>query len=202
MNRVILCSDGDFNVGVRGDALLNLIETNRDRGISLSVFGFGWGNYNDRDMEQMANRGNGNYAFIDREVEAERVLVQNIAGTLVTIAKDAKIQVELNPAAVQSYRLLGYENRAIEDDDFRNDETDSGELGVGHTVTAFIEFELTDSDDPAVFEDLGKVVVRYKSPEDDTVAKELVASIAHSDGHTELGETSRAFRLGAARRTG
>jgi Ca-activated chloride channel family protein len=198
INRVILCSDGDLNVGVRGDALLRMIEENRDRGVSLSVFGFGWGNYNDRDMEQMADLGNGNYAFIDREVEAERVLVKNISGTIMTIAKDAKIQVTINSERVERYRLLGYENRDIADDDFRNDAVDAGELGAGHTVTAFIELELK-TDVPAADEvGLAKVVVRYQAGQTHSEAREQlqVVGLGQVLGHWQ--DASAAYRFGAA----
>ena len=198
INRVILCSDGDFNVGVTGDRLLHLIEDNRDRGISLSVFGFGYGNYNDRDMEQMANRGNGNYAFIDREVEAERVLVRSLNGTLMTIAKDAKIQVNVNADAVSRYRLIGYENRDIADEDFRNDEVDAGELGTGHTVTALIEFEVKDGVELSMIQSLGKLVVRFQSIGDDSEPVEILHNIGPDSLRNRIDDTSSAFRLGAA----
>lgn len=199
VNRVILCSDGDFNVGVTGTALYDLIEEKREGGVSLSVFGFGRGNYNDRDMEQMADRGNGNYAFIDKQAEAERVLVKGVTGTLLTIAKDVKIQVDINADLVGRYRLVGYENRDIADDDFRNDAVDAGEIGSGHTVTAFIEAELVegyaDSDAP-----LATVRVRYKDPaaantED---AIEISQDLGGDAVIDEVVETSRAFRFGAA----
>ena len=202
INRVILCSDGDFNVGVRGDALLQMIEENRERGISLSVFGFGWGNYNDRDMEQMADRGNGNYAFIDREVEAERVLVKNISGTIMTIAKDTKIQVVINPDQVQRYRLIGYENRDIADEDFRNDAVDAGEIGAGHTVTALIELELKPNMDTAGDVSLAKVIVRYipgqEQGEDQGVAREILHKVQRRDLIGDWADASSAYRFGAA----
>jgi Ca-activated chloride channel homolog len=139
-NRVILATDGDFNVGVSSDAeLVRLIEQKRDRGIFLTVLGFGMGNYKDSKMEQLANKGNGNYAYIDSFMEAKKVLVNDLRGTLFTIAKDVKIQVEFNPAKVQAYRLIGYENRLLRDQDFNDDAKDAGEIGAGHTVTALYE---------------------------------------------------------------
>ncbi|MCC6581485.1 MAG: VWA domain-containing protein [Phycisphaeraceae bacterium] len=139
-NRVILCTDGDFNVGVtdRG-SLTRLIEDKRKSGVFLSVLGFGMGNLKDATMEQLADKGNGNYAYIDTLDEARKVLVDQMLGTLVTIAKDVKIQVEFNPATVQSYRLIGYENRLLAKEDFNDDTKDAGEIGAGHTVTALYE---------------------------------------------------------------
>ena len=139
-NRVILCSDGDFNVGVSNtDALVKLAEENAKSNIFLSVLGYGIGNHNDAMMEQVSNKANGNYAFIDSAAESHKVLVEQMQGTLVTIAKDVKIQIEFNPAAVQSYRLIGYENRILAAKDFDDDTKDAGEIGAGHTVTALYE---------------------------------------------------------------
>lgn len=139
-NRVILATDGDFNVGVSSDAeLTRLIEQKREQGIFLTVLGFGTGNYKDGKMEQLANKGNGNYAYIDTLLEANKVLVNDIRGTLFTIAQDVKIQVEFNPAKVQAYRLIGYENRLLQNQDFNDDKKDAGEIGVGHSVTALYE---------------------------------------------------------------
>ena len=139
-NRVILATDGDFNVGVTGDnALVNLIEEKRKTGIFLSVLGFGTGNLNDSMMEKLSNKGNGNYAYIDSRDEARRALGEQVAGTLYTIAKDVKIQVEFNPAKVAGYRLIGYENRLLADRDFNDDMKDAGEIGAGHSVTALYE---------------------------------------------------------------
>ncbi|MEA5553055.1 von Willebrand factor type A domain-containing protein [Anabaena cylindrica UHCC 0172] len=139
-NRVILATDGDFNVGVSSDAeLTRLIEQKRDQGIFLTVIGFGTGNYKDGKMEQLADKGNGNYAYIDTLLEAKKVLVNDIRGTLFTIAKDVKIQVEFNPAKVQAYRLIGYENRLLQNQDFNDDKKDAGEIGAGHSVTALYE---------------------------------------------------------------
>jgi Ca-activated chloride channel family protein len=139
-NRVILATDGDFNVGESSDAaMVRLIEERRDQGIFLTVLGFGTGNLKDSRMEQIADKGNGHYAYVDNLSEARRVFVREFAGTLVTIAKDVKIQVEFNPAKVAAYRLVGYENRALRNEDFADDRKDAGELGAGHTVTALYE---------------------------------------------------------------
>ncbi len=139
-NRVILATDGDFNVGESSDAaMVQLIEERRDQGIFLTVLGFGTGNLKDSRMEQIADKGNGHYAYVDNLSEGRRVFVREFAGTLVTIAKDVKIQVEFNPAKVTAYRLVGYENRALRTEDFADDRQDAGELGAGHTVTAMYE---------------------------------------------------------------
>lgn len=139
-NRVILATDGDFNVGLTGDdALVKLIEQKRESGIFLSVLGFGSGNLNDSMMEKLSDKGNGNYAYIDSRDEARRALGEQVAGTLYTIAKDVKIQVEFNPAKVAGYRLIGYENRLLADRDFNDDSKDAGEIGAGHSVTALYE---------------------------------------------------------------
>ncbi len=139
-NRVVLATDGDFNVGVSSEGeLVRLIEQEREDGIYLTVLGVGTGNLADARMEALADHGNGNYAYLDSEDEAEKVLVRERAGTLFTIARDAKVQVEFNPAAVDSYRLIGYENRALAATDFNDDRKDAGELGAGHTVTALYE---------------------------------------------------------------
>lgn len=139
-NRVILCSDGDFNVGASSDAAMeSLIEKERSSGVFLTVLGFGMGNYKDSKMEILADKGNGNHAYIDGLAEAKKVLVNEFGGTLFTIAKDVKLQVEFNPANVQAYRLIGYENRLLNKEDFNNDKKDAGDLGSGHTVTALYE---------------------------------------------------------------
>lgn len=139
-NRVILCTDGDFNVGVtnRGD-LTRLIEEKAKSGVFLTVLGFGMGNYKDATLVQLADKGNGNYAYIDTLNEARKVLVEQASGTLITIAKDVKIQVEFNPAKVSAYRLIGYEKRLLRAEDFNDDRKDAGEIGAGHTVTALYE---------------------------------------------------------------
>ena len=143
INRVILATDGDFNVGtVNHEALIQLIEQQRAKGISLTTLGFGGGNYNDQLMEQLADKGNGNYAYIDTLQEARKVLVDEMASTLETIAGDVKVQIEFNPAQVTEYRLIGYENRLLAREDFNNDRVDAGEVGAGHRVTALYEITL------------------------------------------------------------
>jgi Ca-activated chloride channel family protein len=140
INRVILCTDGDFNVGISDEgSLTRLVEKEKQRGVSLSVLGFGMGNLKDSLMEKLADRGDGNYAYIDSPAEARKVLGAEAAGTLLTVAKDVKLQVEFNPRLVSSYRLIGYENRRLEDEDFDDDAKDAGELGAGQSVTALYE---------------------------------------------------------------
>lgn len=146
INRVILATDGDFNVGtVSLDALKSMVAQKRKSGVALSTLGFGQGNYQDETAEQLADVGNGNHAYIDSLEEARKVLVDEIGGTLVTIAKDVKIQIEFNPALVAEYRLIGYENRILQREDFNNDRVDAGEIGAGHDVTALYELSLVDS---------------------------------------------------------
>ncbi|MGB4336926.1 MAG: VWA domain-containing protein [Chromatiaceae bacterium] len=146
INRVILATDGDFNVGmVNHEALIQLIEQERAKGISLTTLGFGGGNYNDQLMEQLADKGNGNYAYLDTLQEARKVLVDELASTLETIAGDVKLQIEFNPAQVAEYRLIGYENRLLAREDFNNDRVDAGEVGAGHSVTALYEITLAGS---------------------------------------------------------
>lgn len=143
INRILIATDGDFNVGTTNfEALKELVEEKRNKGVSLTTLGFGTGNYNDHLMEQLADVGNGNYAYIDTIKEANKVLVNQINSTLFTIAKDVKIQVEFNPELVAEYRLVGYENRQLNDEDFANDKVDAGEIGAGHTVTAIYEIVL------------------------------------------------------------
>ena len=186
-NRVILATDGDFNVGVtnQGD-LLRLIEEKARSGVFLSVLGFGMGNYKDSTLEKLADKGNGNYAYVDSINEARKVLVEQMGGTLITIAKDVKIQVEFNPAQVAAYRLLGYENRLLRAEDFNDDTKDAGEIGAGHTVTALYETVPVGKElglpgvDPLKYQktaqastaaqsgELLTVKLRYKEPEGDT----------------------------------
>ncbi len=143
---MILCSDGVANVGATGpESILRRIADEAERGIELTTVGFGMGNYNDVLMEQLADKGDGNYAYVDDLDAARRVFVENLTGTLQTIAGDAKVQVEFEPGVVQSYRLLGYENRDVADRDFRNDAVDAGEIGAGHQVTALYEVKLLDA---------------------------------------------------------
>ncbi|MEM8532501.1 MAG: von Willebrand factor type A domain-containing protein [Chloroflexota bacterium] len=163
INRVILCSDGVANVGATDpEGIRKTIRDYTAQGVYLTTVGFGMGNYNDYLMEQLANDGNGNYAYVDTLDEAQRVFVENLTGTLQVIAKDAKLQVEFNPDVVERYRLLGYENRAVADDDFRNDRVDAGEVGAGHNVTALYEIVLREqsSSDTAF-----TVHMRYADPE-------------------------------------
>lgn len=179
-NRVILATDGDFNIGASSEGELSrLIEGYRNDGIFLSVLGFGMGNIKDNKMEMLADRGNGNYAYIDNALEAKKVLVSQMAGTLHTIAKDVKIQVEFNPAKVKAYRLIGYENRVLADRDFNDDRKDAGDMGAGHSVTALYEIipaedkNFVSSVDPLVFQqtksvpsnDWLQIKVRYKQPQ-------------------------------------
>ncbi len=139
-NRVILCTDGDFNVGASSDdEMVRLIEGERNKGVFLTVLGYGMGNYKDSKMQQLADKGNGNHAYIDGIAEAKKVLVNEFGGTLFTIAKDVKLQLEFNPVQVAGYRLIGYENRMLAKEDFNDDKKDAGELGSGHTVTAIYE---------------------------------------------------------------
>jgi len=183
-NRVILATDGDFNVGPSSDStLVRLIEDKRDDGIYLTVLGFGMGNYKDSKMEKLADSGNGNYAYIDNLKEAKKVLVSELGGTLFTIAKDMKIQIEFNPAIVDTYRLIGYENRMLRKEDFVDDRKDAGELGAGHTVTVLYEINLTKvgdettselryqssdiKDDADTSNELMMIKFRYKEPGED-----------------------------------
>ncbi len=160
INRILLATDGDFNVGtVDFNALKNLVAERRKTGISLTTLGFGTGNYNDHLMEQLADAGNGNYAYIDTLKEAQKVLVDEMASTINTIAKDVKIQIEFNHATVAEYRLIGYENRKLKREDFNNDKVDAGEIGAGHTVTALYEIALTGSSGKRL------EALRYSSPE-------------------------------------
>lgn len=146
-NRVILCTDGDLNVGVTSEGELEkLITEKKESGVYLSVLGFGYGNYKDNKLETLADKGNGNYAYIDSIFEAKRALVDEMGATMVTVAKDVKLQVEFNPENVKGYRLIGYENRTMAAEDFSDDSKDGGEMGAGHTVTAIYEIALTDSD--------------------------------------------------------
>ncbi len=147
INRIMLATDGDFNVGTTNfNALIELVEEKRKSGIALSTLGFGTGNYNDHLMEQLADKGNGQYNYIDSIFEAKKVLVDELSSSLLTVAADVKIQLEFNPQQVSEYRLIGYENRALAREDFNNDKVDAGEIGAGHTVTALYEIRLAGSD--------------------------------------------------------
>ena len=140
INRILLATDGDFNVGISDPATLkNYVAEKRKSGISLTTLGYGRGNYNDEMMEQLADAGDGNYSYIDSEAEAKKVLVRQLTSTLATVARDIKIQLEFNPAAVKEYRLVGYENRLLREEDFNNDRVDAGDIGAGHNITALYE---------------------------------------------------------------
>ena len=163
INRVILCSDGVANVGQTGaDAILKEIKRYASKGITLSSIGFGMGNYNDILLEKLGNKGNGYYAYVDDLAEARRVFVDNLTGNLQVIARDVKIQVDFDPEVVRSYRLLGYENRDVADEDFRDDTVDGGEIGSGHSVTALYEIKLQDG---MRKRPLGQLFIRYKKPD-------------------------------------
>lgn len=214
-NRIILATDGDFNVGASSnEAMEDLIEQKRKEGVFLTVLGFGMGNYKDSKMEILADKGNGNYAYIDNILEAKKVLVNEFGGTLFTIAKDVKIQVEFNPANVTAYRLIGYENRKLNDEDFNNDRKDAGELGSGHTVTALYEiipkgvdsyFKPIDdlkyqhkkpkTEKTAYGDELLTVKFRYKAP-DEEASKLIVKTVENTV--TALDKTSDNFRWSAA----
>jgi Ca-activated chloride channel family protein len=211
-NRVILATDGDFNIGESSDAAMErLIEEKRKDGIFLTVLGYGMGNYKDSKMEVLADKGNGNYAYIDNILEAQKVLVNEFGGTLFTIAKDVKLQIEFNPAKVKAYRLIGYENRMLKSEDFNNDKKDAGELGSGHTVTALYEiipsgidseffkidelkYQKTKIEKSAANSDeLMTVKFRYKKPNED--ASKL---IVHTLLDKETDKTSENFRWSAS----
>jgi Ca-activated chloride channel homolog len=192
VSRVIVLSDGDANVGARS-TLHEQIMMRAQRGITLSTIGFGAGNYKDNLMEQLANKGDGNYYYIDSPREAIKVFGEQMSGTLEVIAKDVKIQVEFDPEKVESYRLIGYENRDIADKDFRNDKVDAGEIGAGHTITAFYELVLK-AEPGAGF---ATVRVRHKEPEGD-VASEQAFAVALTDLRMKLAHASLDFQFGAS----
>jgi Ca-activated chloride channel homolog len=211
-NRIILATDGDFNVGVTSDEeLVRLIEKEREQGIFLTVLGFGTGNLQDAKMEQLADKGNGNYAYIDSLLEAKKVLVKEMGATLLTIAKDVKIQVEFNPTKVQGYRLIGYENRMLADRDFNDDKKDAGELGAGHSVTALYEIIPTGvkSDVPlpqvdslkyqqkslSNNDEIMQVKLRYKQPSAST-SQLLTYSVVDRD--VKLDKATTNFRFASA----
>lgn len=195
INRVILCSDGVANVGQTGpDELVKMIKSSANRGITLTTVGFGMGNYNDVLMEKLADNGNGQYAYIDNLDEARRLFVDKLSGTLQVIARDVKIQVDFNPDVVRSYRLLGYENRDVADNKFRDNREDGGEIGAGHQVTALYEVILADH---RRTQDLGTVYVRYKNPQMDEVT-EIRTPIRYNVFHNQFGNSSNDFKLAAA----
>lgn len=215
-NRVILCTDGDFNVGESSDdAMERLIEQERKSGVFLTVLGYGMGNYQDAKMQKLADKGNGNHAYIDGISEAKKVLVNEFGGTLFTIAKDVKLQVEFNPAKVQGYRLIGYENRMLAKEDFNDDKKDAGELGSGHTVTALYEvipvgvksdfllkvdsLKYQKNTTPLISssqtDEILTVKFRYKAPDGD-VSKLIEHPVL--DKQVALAKTSDNFRFAAA----
>jgi len=214
VNRVILATDGDFNVGLAStDELIDLIQRKRKAGIALTTLGFGSGNYNDHLMEQLADEGNGNYAYIDRLSEAQKVLSEELTSTLLTIAKDVKIQIEFNPERVSEYRLIGYENRMLNEEDFANDKVDAGEIGAGHRVTALYEISLTGSagqrlptrryqSDTTTAErstnsfsnELAHLRIRYKLP-NESISKLIESPVMDSGINTRGGDS---FNFAAA----
>lgn len=218
VNRVILATDGDFNVGMTNHVrLIELIKRKRLKGIALTTLGFGQGNYNDHLMEQLADAGNGNYAYIDNIHEARKVLVDEMNATLMTIAKDVKIQVEFNPDLVAEYRLLGYENRALKREDFNNDMVDAGDIGAGHTVTALYELTLNTSNnrylDPLRYQqaqvnnvanpqgrqfsdELALVKLRYKSVNSEK--SQLITQAVKVNQITDFNQQSDDFRFASS----
>jgi len=191
--RIILCSDGVANVGNTGPkSILERIGEEAQTGIALTTVGFGMGNYNDVLMEQLADRGDGAYAYVDTLLEAKRIFVENLTGTLQTIASDAKIQVEFDPKTVSRYRLLGYENRAIADEDFRNDKVDAGEVGAGHTVTALYEIKLHPDVKPRG--EIAKVNLRYRSKANGQI-EETSTKIRVREIEESWNDASPALRL-------
>jgi len=212
-NRVILATDGDFNVGVSSnDDLEKLVENKRKSGIFLSVLGFGMGNYKDSKMEILSDKGNGNYAYIDNLLEAEKVFVKEFGGTLFTVAKDVKLQLEFNPKYVKAYRLIGYENRTLANEDFKNDAKDAGEMGSGHTVTAIYEIipagvesaflpdklkyqQLTNTVVGTNSNEVCTVKIRYKQPDED---KSTQMETVVKDANNPIDKTSENFRFSVA----
>ena len=194
INRVILCSDGVANVGRTGpDEILKEIRTYVDKGITLSTVGFGMGNYNDVLMERLADTGNGSYAYVDTLSEAKRIFVENLTATLQLIAKDAKIQVDFNPEVVSRFRLLGYENRRLDHEQFRDDTVDAGEVGAGHQVTALYEVKLH----PDTTGKMATVSIRYADPDNHKVS-EVSKDISVSQLHESFDAAPATFRLAAA----
>jgi Ca-activated chloride channel homolog len=191
INRILLCSDGVANVGATGpEGILERIQREAKRGIELTTLGFGMGNYNDVLMEQLANRGNGRYAYLDDLDESRRVLVEELTGTLQTIAEDAKAQVEFYPAAVSRWRLIGYENRAIADERFRDNTVDAGEIGAGHSVTVLYEVQLL----PEATGKIASLHLRYRVPVTG-VLRETVHDLRTSDLAADWKDASPGFRL-------
>jgi Ca-activated chloride channel family protein len=191
INRLILCSDGVANVGETGpDAILEIVRQQAREGITVTTVGFGMGNYNDVLMEQLADDGDGQYFYVDSQAEAERIFAHELTGTLLTIAKDAKVQVDFNPEAVVAYRLMGYENRDVADEDFRNDEVDAGEIGAGHSVTALYEVVLAEQAQGTV----ATVHLRWEDPDSGDVT-EIEHSLGVADVLSDFGAASPRFKL-------
>lgn len=203
-NRVILATDGDLNIGITDEgSLTRLIQEEAKSGVFLSVLGFGWGNISDSRMEALADNGNGNYSYIDSIAEARKVLIEEMGGTLFTVAKDVKLQVEFNPNLVKGYRLIGYENRTMAAEDFADDTKDGGEIGAGHQVTALYEVALKDSKqeipevesrygnqeetNSALTDEYLTVNVRYKEPDGD-VSKLLVYPVTKAEYHEQMSD--------------
>ncbi|WP_137817827.1 VWA domain-containing protein [Pseudomonas sp. 2FG] len=211
INRILLATDGDFNVGVSDfETLKKLAADKRKSGISLTTLGFGTDNYNERLMEQLADAGDGNYAYIDNLREARKVLVEQLSSTLAVVAKDVKIQVEFNPAHVSEYRLLGYENRALKREDFSNDKVDAGEIGAGHSVTALYEIVPTGSQgwlEPLRYQRAAKTAaktgelallrIRYKGPQQ-SQSRLLEVPIKAEQNPTPIAQASEDLRFAAA----
>jgi Ca-activated chloride channel family protein len=196
VNRVLLATDGDFNVGTTDkDALIEMVKRRARSGVFLTVLGFGMGNLKDETLEGIANKGNGNYFYIDSLAEGRKVLVEQMSGTLITIAKDVKIQVELNPRRVSEYRLIGYENRLLAARDFADDRKDAGEIGAGHTVTALYELVLADASTTPPAGDLLHVKLRYKQPDGE---KSRLLELPLVERRVALAATSDDFRFAAA----
>jgi Ca-activated chloride channel family protein len=214
INRVILATDGDFNVGTTSRSeLVELIEKERDSGVFLTVLGVGTGNIKDATMEQLADHGNGNYAYLDTRAEARKVLIEEAGGTLITVAKDVKLQVEFNPSKVRAYRLIGYENRRLRDKDFNDDRKDAGEIGAGHSVTALYEIvgvgaeskipdvdplryqQLNDLTVLADSDELLTVKLRYKQPAGN---KSELLSVAVRGKSRDIAAASENLRFASA----
>jgi Ca-activated chloride channel family protein len=212
VNRVILATDGDFNVGVTGEGdLVRIVQQNAKSGVFLTVLGFGMGNYKDAMLEQLADKGNGAYAYIDSRHEARKVFVEQVGGTLETVAKDVKFQVEFNPAAVSAYRLIGYENRLLQNHEFNDDTVDAGDVGAGHTVTALYELVPAGGDlarpavDPLKYQRVSPVrdagdealtlKIRYKEPAGDT---SKLLTYALRDTGAEIAARDADFGFAAA----
>ena len=193
ITRVLLLSDGVGNVGqTQAESILEQIKSHIEEGVTLTTVGFGMGNYNDTLMEQLANDGDGSYYYVDSLTEAQRLFVENLTGTLQLIAREAKVQVDFNPEVVSRYRLLGYENRRIADEDFRDDSVDAGEVGVDHSVTALYELKLHESADGV----LGTVFVRHEDPDTGEVM-EISQELRRSDLAAEFEDASPRFQLSA-----